>query len=103
MTEWETRQGELEHYGRLGMKWYQHRFGEEDGRAKYTEKIQKKEAEETYKKYSKPLRKEKAAAEKAERKMRPDKVKEHKEKQSVLTSMLDKELEDSCLAQLALA
>lgn len=28
----------IEHYGRLGMKWYQHIFGEEDGRAKYIEK-----------------------------------------------------------------
>lgn len=28
----------LEHYGRLGMKWYQHRFGEVDSRAKYKTK-----------------------------------------------------------------
>lgn len=33
---------ELEHYGRLGMKWYQHRFGEADGRAKYLKKGFKK-------------------------------------------------------------
>ena len=33
----------LEHYGRLGMKWYQHKFGEEDGRAQYTQKIRDKQ------------------------------------------------------------
>lgn len=31
-------QNELSHYGRLGMKWYEHIYGEEDGRAKYNEK-----------------------------------------------------------------
>ena len=25
----------LEHYGRKGMKWYQHLFGDEDSRGKY--------------------------------------------------------------------
>ena len=25
----------IEHYGRLGMHWYQHIFGEEDSRGKY--------------------------------------------------------------------
>lgn len=34
----EATDEDLEHYGRLGMKWYQHRFGEVDGRAKYQEK-----------------------------------------------------------------
>ena len=35
----EFRQGEdIQHYGRIGMKWYQHRFGEEDGRAAYIRK-----------------------------------------------------------------
>lgn len=28
----------LEHYGRKGMKWYQHIFGDEDSRAKYTDR-----------------------------------------------------------------
>lgn len=42
MTEWELRQDELEHYGRLGMKWYQHRFGEEDGRAIYAKENEAK-------------------------------------------------------------
>ena len=36
--------GYLEHYGRLGMKWYQHKFGEADGRSKYFEKGQAKAA-----------------------------------------------------------
>ena len=31
-------QNELDHYGVLGMKWYQHKFGEVDGRAKYRDK-----------------------------------------------------------------
>ena len=31
-------QDSLEHYGRQGMKWYQHIYGEMDGRAKYFEK-----------------------------------------------------------------
>ena len=33
----------LEHYGRMGMKWYQHIYGEADGRAKYVEKFKDKE------------------------------------------------------------
>lgn len=45
MTEWEARQDELEHYGRLGMKWYQHRFGDEDGRAMYRKKAQREMAD----------------------------------------------------------
>lgn len=36
---------ELEHYGRLGMKWYQHIFGDKDDRAKYT--IKRKNASDT--------------------------------------------------------
>lgn len=32
---------DLEHYGRLGMRWYQHRFGEQDGRAAYMDKGKK--------------------------------------------------------------
>ena len=45
----------LEHYGRLGMKWYQHKFGEEDGRAKYIDKVKNEEREKVEKKYKKPL------------------------------------------------
>lgn len=33
---------DLEHYGVLGMKWYQHKFGDQDGRAKYLAKGTKK-------------------------------------------------------------
>ena len=29
---------DIQHYGRLGMKWYQHKYGEEDGRARYLDK-----------------------------------------------------------------
>lgn len=29
---------DIQHYGRLGMKWYQHKYGEQDGRAKYLDK-----------------------------------------------------------------
>lgn len=32
-----TYEEELYHYGRLGMKWYQHIFGDVDARAKYSE------------------------------------------------------------------
>lgn len=32
----------LEHYGRLGMKWYQHIYGEADGRAKYNKHVDEK-------------------------------------------------------------
>jgi len=32
----------IEHYGRLGMKWYQHIFGEEQGHAKYANKSEAK-------------------------------------------------------------
>ena len=39
----EFRQGEdIQHYGRKGMKWYQHKYGEEDGRSKYMQKGLKK-------------------------------------------------------------
>lgn len=31
-------QDELKHYGRLGMHWYEHIYGEEDGRGKYMTK-----------------------------------------------------------------
>lgn len=35
----EFRQGkDIQHYGRKGMKWYQHKFGEEDGRSRYMQK-----------------------------------------------------------------
>ena len=35
----EFREGEdIQHYGRLGMKWYQHKFGDTDGRAAYAKK-----------------------------------------------------------------
>ena len=34
----------LEHYGRLGMKWYEHKYGKEDGRAKYVDKYVKTES-----------------------------------------------------------
>lgn len=33
----QTYETELYHYGRLGMKWYQHIFGDVDTRAKYSE------------------------------------------------------------------
>ena len=33
----QTYETELYHYGRLGMKWYQHIFGDADSRAKYAE------------------------------------------------------------------
>lgn len=36
------RTDSLSHYGRLGMKWYQHIFGEYNGTAKYAAKGQKK-------------------------------------------------------------
>lgn len=32
----QTKENELYHYGRLGMKWYQHIFGDVDARAKYS-------------------------------------------------------------------
>lgn len=46
----------LEHYGRLGMKWYKHIYGEKDGRAKYLNKGFKK-AEKMYNKAEKALAK----------------------------------------------
>lgn len=64
MTEWEARQDELEHYGRLGMKWYQHKFGDEDGRAKYINKVKSKELKKVSKKYSRPIDKEQQYADK---------------------------------------
>ena len=33
---------DIQHYGRLGMKWYQHKFGEADGRSRYMQKGLKK-------------------------------------------------------------
>lgn len=43
-----SQEDSLKHYGRLGMKWYQHIYGEEQGHAKYAEKgikrIKKNEA-----------------------------------------------------------
>lgn len=33
---------DLQHYGRKGMKWYQHKYGEEDGRSRYMQKGLKK-------------------------------------------------------------
>lgn len=36
--EMEEDVASLEHYGRMGMKWYQHIYGEEDGRAMYSKK-----------------------------------------------------------------
>lgn len=33
----------LEHYGRLGMKWYQHIYGDYQGQAKYAEKYKNEE------------------------------------------------------------
>lgn len=39
----------LEHYGRLGMKWYQHIFGDADSRAKYSNRdLDKKRQEAKY-------------------------------------------------------
>lgn len=35
---------DLEHYGRLGMKWYKHIYGEEQGAAKYMQKGRDKAA-----------------------------------------------------------
>ena len=49
----ETMDSYLEHYGRLGMKWYEHRFGKEDGRAKYVDKFKKKETKKVAKNQSK--------------------------------------------------
>lgn len=46
----------LEHYGRLGMKWYEHRFGKEDGRAMYEHKMARKWAK-TKKKIDKTVEK----------------------------------------------
>ena len=42
----------LEHYGRLGMKWYQHLYGEVDGRAKYDQKWKNKETKKVQSKYA---------------------------------------------------
>lgn len=41
-TIYDASLNSLEHYGRLGMKWYQHIYGDQDGRAKYAEKGVKK-------------------------------------------------------------
>ena len=43
----------LEHYGRLGMKWYQHIYGEEDGRARYNDKWKAKESSKVRKRANK--------------------------------------------------
>lgn len=45
-TIYDASLNSLEHYGRLGMKWYQHIYGEQDGRAKYAEKGVKKVAKQ---------------------------------------------------------
>lgn len=44
------RSNELEHYGRLGMKWYQHIFGEYQDHAKYSKKVAKPTVKEKIKK-----------------------------------------------------
>lgn len=43
-----TEQDYLEHYGRLGMKWYQHKYGDADSRTKYAEKNHKKSSAEKH-------------------------------------------------------
>lgn len=45
MVHSDLRQDELMHYGRKGMKWYQHIFGAIDPRAKYKAHKEKKQAE----------------------------------------------------------
>ena len=47
---------DIQHYGRLGMKWYQHKFGDTDGRARYLKKGFSK-AEKHYKKAEKASKK----------------------------------------------
>lgn len=46
----------LEHYGRLGMKWYQHIYGEVDGRARYTDKIRASESKKASKGYDRKIK-----------------------------------------------
>lgn len=88
-----TTQEYLEHYGRLGMKWYQHRFGDVDGRAKYTEKAKNKEVKAVYKKYSKPLTNEQRAIDKSKAKNRPDKVKKYSDTHKELLAMRKEEID----------
>lgn len=52
---------ELEHYGRIGMKWYQHKYGEVDGRSKYMHKGFKKLASDERKSQRNQNRAEKNA------------------------------------------
>ena len=60
----QPRPDEIQHYGRLGQKWYQHVYGEVDGRAAYARKGLNKIAslnERSDKAKSKQLGKDKAA------------------------------------------
>lgn len=63
----------LEHYGRLGMKWYQHRFGDYQGQAKYAEKYKEKETAKIEKRDAK-------AEKKYEKRMDKARTDEKKEK-----------------------
>lgn len=52
----QTYETELYHYGRLGMKWYQHIFGDADARAKYSEAKQRSREDMALAKDKKALR-----------------------------------------------
>ena len=70
----ETMDSYLEHYGRLGMKWYEHRFGKEDGRAKYVEKFQKKEKKKIVKNQLDTERQTAKAVHKLKKSRKSDKI-----------------------------
>ena len=55
--EMEEDVASLEHYGRMGMKWYQHIYGEEDGRAMYMRKNSDKYVRDKVGRLTKTLKK----------------------------------------------
>lgn len=71
----------LEHYGREGMKWYQHIFGEKDSRAKYSDKGASDANISTSKKAQKAYRKEAAKVAKQKQKAKEEAAKKKEEEQ----------------------
>ena len=78
----------LEHYGRLGMKWYQHKYGEVDGRAMYTEKARAEERKKMARSYANYGRSLTKAGDRAQKKGNQEKLAVATDKLKKLTTQM---------------